>query len=126
MAGGPLGAAGSGREAGIWDGTGDLPDQVAGMDINVRINARVMARIGRLKATSRQTMDYQAGLRTSKMGRRVDRRLMHGHSHPARALALSLCCWLYVRAQDFEAPPENSRRKLLRPMLLIVRSRQGF
>ena len=85
MAGGPLGAAGSGREAGIREGrVGDLPDQVAAMDINVKISATVMVRIDRLKAMSHQIRDYPAGLRTSGRELRIGCQLRHGHRHHAR------------------------------------------
>ena len=90
MAGGPLGAAGSGREAGIREGrVGDLPDQVAAMDINVKISATVMVatvmvRIDRLKAMFHKIRDYPAGLRTSGRELRIGRQLRHGHRHHAR------------------------------------------
>ena len=85
MASGPLGAAGSGREVGIWEvRVGDLPDQVAAMDINVKISATVMVRIDRLKAMFHKIRDYPAGLRTSGRELRIGRQLRHGHRRHAR------------------------------------------
>jgi len=71
-----------------------LPDQVAAMDINVRISARVMVRMYRLKAMFHQIRDYPAGLRTSERELRIGHQLRHGHGHHARALTSSLGCWV--------------------------------